>query len=120
MLATGMLVSAGLFAFAACGDDSESTPGGANGEACDHGDDCESTLCFIAVAGGQGECRAMPDSCSADLACDSDCLDAMKDECTGPGASCLKMAGAFTIECLEGSSNDGGGGGVGGGGGGGV
>jgi hypothetical protein len=96
-----LLTYAALFAFGACGDDMESNPSGAaNGEACGEGSDCRSTLCFIAVSGDPGECRAVPASCNDDPSCtESDCLDEVKADCTGNSTSCVGIAGSHTIEC---------------------
>ena len=100
-ISRAMLAAAGLLVFAACGDDTQTTPGGAaNGEPCAEGSDCESTLCFIAVSDEPGECRAVPASCRGDPSCTrSDCLDEVESECTGNLASCVGIASRYTIEC---------------------
>ncbi len=100
-LATALLLSTAFFVVGACGDDGEgSSNDAADGEPCTEGADCQSDLCFVEVKGQDGVCRAMPAGCGEDVSCPrTDCLDDMKRECTGPGASCLSSPRGVTIEC---------------------
>ncbi|NUP06787.1 MAG: hypothetical protein HOW73_12095 [Polyangiaceae bacterium] len=104
-LSIAVLGSFTLFAFAACEEEA-----GVDGDPCADGSECESRLCFIAVSGEPGECRAVPSSCEENPSCtQSTCLEGIESECTGSGSSCLSVAGTVTIECST-PSNDGGGG----------
>jgi hypothetical protein len=92
-----------IASFAGCGGEPEET-GSDEGEPCTTASDCKSRLaCFVAVEGEEGKCQAYPASCGdGAVKCSDDCMDELKNQCTGLGNKCISVGSDnVTVTCID-------------------